>query len=372
MIELTADPLALLTGAFAGACILVLLLSLLVAFAYREPMLAWHAATLASALLPLMLKLSAWQTGLVWGLQVALAAQTFRTIASTTGAMRRPALALRAVSFAIALLAVVVPVGEQWVYLGLLTLWVGVMVWCQLRLLAQTGRWAYWLAIGQVVLACYWGIGWLAPLGTGEPAAVVLRFAVLAVFAVASYLAMVWLSRSRTENALRVEAREKTDPLTGLAMPRVFLDRVDGAIVRSRSLNYTCALVMIRIDNLDKVVQEQNLDNNEVVILAASRAIAGALRPQDTAARLAGNRFGVLAEGVAEGDTLAMATKILAQGLRASQWGLPGSELQLQIAIAEVSKEQGAPSRWMKQLDELLRNMAADGGPSRIRTLARH
>ena len=61
------------------------------------------------------------------------------------------------------------------------------------------------------------------------------------------------------------------------------------------------------------------MDNNEAVLLAASRAIAGSLRSQDSAARLSGNRFAIMAEGIAEGTANQIATRILANGLRAGE-----------------------------------------------------
>ncbi|MBC7608844.1 MAG: diguanylate cyclase [Polaromonas sp.] len=195
--------------------------------------------------------------------------------------------------------------------------------------------------------------------------------AALSIFATSTYLAMVWFSRSRAENALRVEARERTDPLTGLATQRVFLDRVDGGLLRSRNLGYACALILIRVDNIEKVAADRNLDNNEAVILAASRAIAKTLRAQNTAARLSGNRFGVMAEGIAEGSGTELATKIVAQGLRAGECGLRGSELQFQIAVIEVVQPEIDSTALFQQLEEVLRQMTSQSSPNRIRTLAR-
>ncbi len=199
----------------------------------------------------------------------------------------------------------------------------------------------------------------------------VLSLAALSVFSISTYLGMVWLSRSRAENALRVEARERTDPLTGLAMPRVFFDRVDGALIRSRSLGYACALVLVRIENIEKIVREQNLENAEPVILAAARAIANSLRPQDAAARLSGNRFCVMAEGIAEGAGTELATKILAQGLRAGESGLRGSELQFQIVVREILEPKTSSGAMLEELEEVLRDMSSQNSPHHIRTLPR-
>ena len=199
----------------------------------------------------------------------------------------------------------------------------------------------------------------------------VASLAALSIFSTTTYLGMVWLSRSRTENALRIEARERTDPLTGLATPRVFFDRVDGALIRSRSLGYACALVLVRIENLDEIVNDQKLENSEPVILAAARAIANSLRPQDTAARLAANRFCVMAEGIAEGAGTVLATKMVAQGLRAGEWGLRGSELRFQIIVREILEPKTVSGVILDDLEIALREVKSQNTSSHIRTLPR-
>ena len=81
-----------------------------------------------------------------------------------------------------------------------------------------------------------------------------------------------------SENTLRVEARKRVDPLTGMVMPRVFFDRVDGAIIRSRHSSYACTLMLIRIENIDQIVADHQLESPERFVLSASRTIAVALR----------------------------------------------------------------------------------------------
>lgn len=195
--------------------------------------------------------------------------------------------------------------------------------------------------------------------------------AALAGFASTTYIGMVWKSRMSSENTLRVEARERVDPLTGMAMPKVFFDRVDGAIIRSRHLGFSCALMLIRIENIDQVVADHQLESPERVVLTASRTIADALRSQDTATRLAGNRFSVMVESLENDTANKIATKILANGLRASEWGPPGSDLQLQIVLVELDAADVASAEVLVLLEDCLRKMIVQAGASRIRTLPR-
>ena len=357
------NPLPIyLSGAFGGICLLVLVLSLLVGYAYRERMLWWHAATLAIATLGHIIATD--NPGIYttfWAIQLVLAAQALQRAGGSTGAMRRPAIVLRVISLVFVLLALSTLLSEKHFSLLLLA-WAAAMGWYFLRSWNQSGPWIYWLAVGQIALLFQWFLSRSAILGLNFMHPEVGALATLAIFAISTYIGMVWASRLGTENALRMEARERVDPLTGLAMPRVFLDRVDGAFIRSHNMGYACALMLIRIENIEKIVAEQQLDNSEAVVLAASRAIASSLRSQDSAARLAGNRFGVIAEGIAAGAANRLATQIMARGLRAEEWGLRGSELQFQITVVEVMKPKDSSASLFQQLEHLLHQMAAHQG----------
>ncbi|MBC7434957.1 MAG: hypothetical protein H7332_02680 [Bdellovibrionales bacterium] len=148
--------------------------------------------------------------------------------------------------------------------------------------------------------------------------------AALALAAMSIYLSMVWRSRLLSENDLRVQARDTVDPLTGFVMPRVFF----------------------------------------------TQAIASALRPHDTGARVSGNRFGVLAEGVSgRQGAIELATRILAHGMRGAEVGLPGSELKFHIAAIEISQLGTDVSVILKGLEDTLAQMAAQPASRPIRVL---
>ena len=364
-----------LSGAFDGICVLVLVLSLLIGYAYNERMLWWHAATLTLGLMAQGLNQGSNHLyAELWFIQLALAVQALRKAAGTYGAMRQPAALLRWLSLAFVPLAVAGPgfgfLSENQLAVLLLP-WFAITTWYLYRAWDKGKPWVAWLAIGQLALLFQW-LFWMSLVpGLADVDPQVGSLTALAVHAVATYIGMVWMSRQNSENTLRVEARERIDPLTGLSTPRVFFDRVDGAIIRSKNLSYACAMMLIRVENIEKIVSEQQLDNAERVILAASRAIADTLRSQDCSARLAGNRFGVMAEGIEPGVANDIATRILANGLRAGEWGLQGSELQFQIVLVEIEKTDIRSPAVLLQLKDNLRHMTELGGSNRIRMLPR-
>ncbi|MES2190753.1 MAG: diguanylate cyclase [Pseudomonadota bacterium] len=375
MLPVTDFPV-FLGGALAGTCGLVLLLGLIVGQAYDERMLWWHSASIAAALSALAApEVGPMALTVMWSLQLALAAQTMLKAAGSTGAMHQPAKIIRYLAIAIlGLILVATILGLlRSNHPGLLALpWAGLTAWYLIRAWAQNRPWIFWVAGGYAALMAHYLLLELALTSVAQASTLRLAsLAALATYAVAGYLGMVWASRLRSENTLRVEARERTDPLTGLATPVVFFDRSDGALMRSRQLGYTCTLFLIRVENIDKIVAERHLDNSESVILAAARAIAGTLRTQDTAARLGHNRFAVIAEAIAEGTSRLMATQILAHGLRAEECGLQGSELHFQIALVEIDPSDATTSDVLSRLDHALQDMAGHTGASHIRPLPR-
>lgn len=363
------------SGAFAGICLLVLLLGLIIGHAYDEHMLWWHSAGIAAALAAHLLGTDyPASASALWAVQLALATMALCVAVGSSGAITRPAKAMQ--YLAMVFIAVMVPAQALGMLtqrqMGLLAIpWALLASWYMIRAWSQSGPWIAWIAAGQVALVVQHLLRTANLNATWTEKLQAQGLAALAFYAAATYLGMVWLSRLSAENVLRVEARERTDPLTGLAMPRVFFDRMDGALIRSRSMGYTCAVLLVRAENIDQIVRERRMDNNEAVLLAASRAIAGSLRTQDSAARLSGNRFAIMAEGIAEGTANQIATRILANGLRAGEWGLKGSDLQFQIAIVEIDPCEVSSATVLAQLEDLLRDMATGAGNNRIRILPR-
>lgn len=353
-----------ISGAFGGICVLVMVLSLLIGYAYDERMLWWHAGALAAAWPAQHFQAGQAPLAMIfWALQLVLAAQTLIAAVGTAGGMHKPARALRLMSLLIAALLgshLLAELDMAWFAMP----WAAATGWFMYRSWNQSRPWIYWMALGQAALLAYWLLA-----ASGMESRHVTAMAALAVFAIASYLAMVWKSRLHSENSLRIEARERTDPLTGLSMPRIFSDRVDGALIRSRNLGYTSALMLIRVVNLEDVVAEQGMENSEAVVLGASHAIASTLRAQDCAARLASNRFGVLAEGVARGEVNELATRILARGLRGEEWGLRGSRLEFDIAVMEVGPVDMKANTILFDLEESLTSMREQDTTHHIRTV---
>lgn len=360
------------SGVFAGITVLVAAFSLLVGQAFREPMLRWHAATLAVGLLaqlPLAIP-SLHSPAVLWLLQLVLALHTLAVVLGHGGAVRRPARSFSYLIWALAPLMLLRLAGLDLHLLALLP-WLAITTWYLVRAWGQSRPWIYWLLIGQTAL----GIQWLlVGFNTIDPHAKIIQISTLptlALFACATYIAMVWRSRLLSENSLRVEARERVDPLTGLATPRVFHERAESAVVRSKNLGYSSALLMLRLRGEERANADPDAGEPEAITLSAAQVISRCLRPQDVAARLGSNRFGVLAEGVnPEQGGQDLATRILAGGLRVNYADPMGKPLRFQIVVIEITNPQTDAGFFMQVLDNAMRQMMvhSDGPP--IRTLS--
>ncbi len=373
MMGVSVSPV-FLDGAFAGITALILLLSLLIGYAYHERMLWWHGATLGTALIAQLCNSldASHLSSLMRTAQVLLAVQTLRYMLGSHGPVRgvaRAAVWLLAAGGVVLVLQTMWPRSYFWIFLP----WALVACWYIVRAWDQGQPWISWLAVGQLAWALQWLV-WIYASVTGNDTehTHVAALAMLALAGSAIYLSMVWRSRIYSENSLRVQAREKVDPLTGFVMPRVFFTQVNDAQVRSLSLGYSTVLLLVRLQNLEQITEDRESETSEPVVLAAAQAIASALRPQDICARVSGNRFGVLAEGVSTRQgAIELATRIVAHGLRGDDFGLPGSEMKFNIAGIEISRLGLDVSLILKGLEDALTGMSAQAAgvpPIRILT----
>jgi diguanylate cyclase (GGDEF)-like protein len=86
------------------------------------------------------------------------------------------------------------------------------------------------------------------------------------------------------------------DPLTGLANRALFRDRLEHALARRERPNRTIAVLFLDLDDFKAVNDGHGHDIGEELLRAVARRLRGAVRAEDTVARMGGDEFAVLVE----------------------------------------------------------------------------
>lgn len=363
-------------GACAGAQALVMGFAILIGLAYRERALLVHAAATLSSMLALALHVAQLDAlGHAFLLAtLALAGLHLRDAVNHAGALRQARRWLMAVSLgllpALALLALAAPAGLLW--LGLAA-WLSVVVPVMVRAWPQSQPWVVWLVPG--LLALMLGAAAVACDGVqAEDDAVrntVPPAALLAAWSAAVYLATVWRSRLHGETRVRVDARTRVDPLTGLATPGVLAERIRAARSLLRRYGHPSVLLVLHVDGLDRWSQERGQDVAEAALLAAASRVRQVLGEGDVAARLPHWRLAVLAEGVSAAEASAnIATRILAAGLRQPLPGTADEFLNFRIVLAALPAEENSERDLLHQLNARLNRDVQAAGERRIHAVA--
>jgi predicted signal transduction protein with EAL and GGDEF domain len=103
-------------------------------------------------------------------------------------------------------------------------------------------------------------------------------------------------SMAGRESQLRAAALSRTDALTGLPHRQGLLERLETSLARSRGLRQPCALLGVRVSNLDAITEEFGRDYAEKALVVAGSHLRRAIVDIDMAARVGQREFAVLLE----------------------------------------------------------------------------
>lgn len=100
------------------------------------------------------------------------------------------------------------------------------------------------------------------------------------------------------------------DELTGQLNRTRLREKLAEAIARAETENGTCLFAVAAIDGLAGLNGAYGFDVADEVIIAISRRLGAALRPQDTIGRVGGNKFGLIFEGRARNEAGEIANRL--------------------------------------------------------------
>lgn len=100
------------------------------------------------------------------------------------------------------------------------------------------------------------------------------------------------------------------DPLTGLANRRLFFEYIEPALARARRNQRGLALLFIDLDGFKQINDNHGHSAGDQVLMQVALQLQAAVRESDLVARLAGDEFVILIEGVDSADS---AQRVVAQ-----------------------------------------------------------
>jgi two-component system, sensor histidine kinase LadS len=202
-----------------------------------------------------------------------------------------------------------------------------------------------WLAgkdrVLRLVVLAFVPLGVLAlfPLARGlgfAPASLLSRFGVFygtLIELPILYYALNSRLMLRQETELRAGALSRTDPLTGLAHRGALVERLDSSLAHARAQKQNCALLGIRISNLDAIAQEYGRDAVDKALVVAASHLRRACAGYDMPARVGEREFALLVEAPATRETAtSRAQQVVASGLRPME-SLPGATLRFHVTV---------------------------------------
>ena len=165
--------------------------------------------------------------------------------------------------------------------------------------------------IGQLALAS--GV-MLSPVVAGQselPSTLMILASMGVMWGYAVITETVW--RYAEDAASRLDALAQRDPLTGVGNRRMLDERLEYELVRHVRTGEPLALVVLDLNGFKEINDRLGHAAGDDVLRDVARAIAGAVRAQDTVARAGGDEFCVVAP-----DTDAAGAAVLVDHIRAA------------------------------------------------------
>ena len=159
--------------------------------------------------------------------------------------------------------------------------------------------------------------------------------------------------RERKAYEERIQYLANYDPLTGLPNRSLLGDRVAQSIALARRGGGHCALIVVNIDRFKLVNEGIGHGAGDVLLQLASKRLAGALRPGDTAARLGADSFAMLAADLARPDE-ASALAAAIRRAASAPFDLEGREVHFTVSVGASTFPRDG-----EEFDVLLRNAEA-------------
>jgi diguanylate cyclase (GGDEF)-like protein/PAS domain S-box-containing protein len=153
------------------------------------------------------------------------------------------------------------------------------------------------------------------------------------------------------------------DPLTGLPNRTLFLDRLAVSLKRAeRDRDHRCAVLFLDLDRFKLVNDGFSHAAGDSLLVALARRLTAHLRPGDTVARIGGDEFTILLDGIrSTGEPTEIAERI--QRTLSDPFHMGGHDLVVTVSVGITVGERGSkPAELLRDADISMYAAKRQGG----------
>ena len=160
----------------------------------------------------------------------------------------------------------------------------------------------------------------------------------------------------------QLEQLASTDALTGARNRRYFLEAAEAEFRRSRRYDQSLSFLMLDIDHFKSVNDQWGHAIGDEALKAATAAIQGAMRREDTLGRLGGEEFAVLLPQTDAANAALFAERVR-QAIAALEIDTGETPLRftVSIGVAQVAPSDKTPKQALGRADAALYTAKNDG-----------
>ena len=155
------------------------------------------------------------------------------------------------------------------------------------------------------------------------------------------------------------------DPLTGLANRSLMHDKLTEQIAQSQRSNQQFAVLVIDLDNFKWINEQYGHDEGDEYLVCMAERIANCIRETDTAARIDGNRFAIMATQLhCIEDSAIIAEAILESCQLSLEKNFQPFTLQCSVGIALFPHDSQQASGLLQKANLAMQQAKVQGGGS--------
>ncbi len=169
------------------------------------------------------------------------------------------------------------------------------------------------------------------------------------------------IERKRSEEHLTYLAQY--DHLTGLVNRSLFRDRLVQAMARSKRLNQSMGLMLLDLDRFKAVNDTFGHDMGDELLKTVSERLKACVREVDTVARMGGDEFTIILEGVtSEQNILMVATRITESIATPFELKMQQISIGISIGVTIYPQDDHPVDELLKHADTAMYRAKQQGG----------